>query len=242
MRVPNNIIANADDLGYNSSVNKAILRCFERGYINSTSLMTTTPSFNETADLIHSNPVISNIGIHVDLAEGKPLTDFKEDYLDDAGNWDIKKTNKIFNHLSGTAKMAFSKEINAQVDKAISAKIPLVHLDSHLHLHTLPCFYKLFLKAAEDHKLKIRLAQTYKEGSRLKFHYRRYINNIFIKHRHNYSNRFETVEVFLQNKNQVNKNIITEVMIHPWFNASGALDDHYDEGTLKKWIDFLRNY
>ncbi len=52
MRVPNNIIANADDLGYNFCVNKAILHCFERGYINSTSLMTTTPSFNETADLI----------------------------------------------------------------------------------------------------------------------------------------------------------------------------------------------
>jgi len=242
MRVPNKIIANADDLGYNSSVNKAILHCFEQGYINSTSFMTNTPYFDEAAELIHRNPVIANIGIHVDLAEGKPLTNFKEDYLDDAGNWDIKKTNKVFNSLSRTAKMAFSKEINAQVDKALSAKIPLVHLDSHLHLHTLPCFYKLFLAVAKHHKLKIRLAQTYKEGSRLKFYYRRYINNIFIKNGQNYSDRFETVEIFLQNKNQVHKNIITEVMLHPWFNPSGALEDHYDEDALTKWMNFLRNH
>jgi len=240
MHIPNTVIANADDLGYNLSVNKAILYCFEQGYINSTSLMTNTSSFDETADLIHRNPVISNIGIHVDLVEGKPLTNFKEDYLDDAGNWDIKKTNKVFNPLNGAAKMAFSKEINAQVDKAVAAKISLVHLDSHLHLHTLPCFYKLFLAAAKHHKLKIRLAQTYKEGSRIKFYYRRYINNIFSKNGYNYSDHFETVEVFLQNKNLVNKKIITEVMLHPWFDPAGTLEDHYDKDTLTKWINFLR--
>jgi predicted glycoside hydrolase/deacetylase ChbG (UPF0249 family) len=241
MPIPDNIIANADDLGYNSSVNKAILYCYEQGYINSTSLMTNTASFDEAADLIHRNPIIGNIGIHVNLAEGKPLTNFKEDYLDEEGNWDIKKTNKVFNFLNGTAKVAFSKEIDAQIDKAISAKIHAIHLDSHLHLHTLPCFYKLFFAAAKHHKLKIRLAQTYKEGSQLKFYYRRYINNIFRKGGYNYSDRFETVEVFLQDKNRENQNIIAEVMLHPWFDSSGTLDDHYDSDTLTKWIDFLKN-
>jgi predicted glycoside hydrolase/deacetylase ChbG (UPF0249 family) len=117
-----------------------------------------------------------------------------------------------------------------------------MHLDSHLHLHTLPCFYKLFLAAAKQYKLKIRLAQTYNESSYLKFYYRKYINNIFRNEGFNYSDRFETVDRFLREKNiTFEKNITTEVMLHPWFDANDVLTDHYDRGTLAKWIDFLNN-
>jgi hypothetical protein len=240
--IPGNILANADDLGYNTTVNKAILYCFEQGYINSTSLMTNTPYFEETVKLVHENPVISNIGIHVNLAEGPPLTDFKENYLDAAGNWDIKKTNKLLNRLDKASRTAFSNEINAQVERAVAAKISVTHLDSHLHLHTLPCFYKLFLTIANQYKLKIRLAQTYNEGSHLKFYYRKYINNIFRNAGYNYSDCFETVDRFLLEKNRVfNKNITVEVMLHPWFDARGVLTDHYDRDTLTKWLNFLTN-
>jgi len=30
-----------------------------------------------------------------------------------------------------------------------------------------------------------------------------------------------------------------EIMLHPWYNQSGELTDHYDPETLKKWITFL---
>jgi len=240
MRIPANIIANADDLGYNTAVNKAILYCYELGYINSTSLMTSTTYFEETVNLVHENAAITNIGIHVNLAEGPPLTDFKRDYLDATGNWDIKKTNKLYNPLDSATKAAFSKEINAQIDRAIEAKIPIAHLDSHLH--TLPAFYKLFLAAAKQHKLKLRLAQTYNEGSYLKFYYRKYINYIFRNNGVNYSDRFETVDRFLQCSDQASsQNIVVEVMLHPWFNSENILEDHYDRDTLAKWIDFLNN-
>jgi len=242
MRIPANIIANADDLGYNSAVNKAILYCYQQGYINSASLMTSTPYFAETVSMVHDNPVMSNIGIHVNLAEGPPLTDFKENYLDAAGNWDIRKTNKLFPPLDMASKNAFSKEINAQIERAFEANISVVHLDSHLHLHTLPCFYKLFLAAARQYKLKIRLAQTYNEGSYLKFYYRKYINYIFRKNGVNYSDHFETVDRFLPGKNKaVSKSTTTEVMLHPWFDTNDILADHYEPDTLAKWIDFLNN-
>ena len=241
MHIPENIIANADDLGYNTAVNRAILYCFETGYINSTSLMTNTTAFAETVNLIHESPAISNIGIHIDLAEGRPLTNFKEDYLDANGNWDVNKTNRVRNSLNSAAKAAFGQEINAQIKRALSEKIKVQHLDSHLHLHTLPCFFKLFLEAAKHHKLKIRLAQTYNEGSLLKFYYRKYINQRFRKTGNNYSDRFETVDRFLQHKEHPNKTIITEVMLHPWFTEEGILVDHYDRDTLTNWITFLKN-
>jgi len=241
MLIPPNIIANADDLGYSDSVNKAILYCFEQGYINSASLMTNTPYFEEAAELIHHNPVLANIGVHVNLAEGKPVTEFKEDYLDGDGNFDISKTNRAVHSLSAAGKAAFYKEINAQIEKALAKKVRIVHVDSHLHLHTLPAFYRLFLDAAKHHQIKIRLAQTYNEGSYLKFYYRKYINNQFRKNNCNYSDRFETVDRFLLHRNQLQKTGIIEVMLHPWFDPSGSLEDHYEKDTLANWITFLKN-
>ena len=235
-KLPANIIANADDLGLNSSVNSAILHCYQQGYINSTSLLTNTSVFEATAHLIHQNPCITNIGVHINLAEGSPVTTFKQlRYLDANGCWNIDQTNKKLSIISTADKEAFEKEISAQIDKAIAAKIPITHLDSHYHLHTLPCFFNLFIQAARHYGLKLRLAQTYNEGSFLKFTYRQYINRLFKKNNIAYTEYFESVDHFLQNPINTGP---TEVMLHPDFDLNGKLTDHYDAATMTKWINF----
>jgi len=235
-----NILANADDLGLNSSVNQAILCCFEKGYINSTSLLTNTVHFDETVDLIHANPVIHRIGVHVNLAGDKPVTNFNNhNYLDEYGNWDIKKTNKKLIFLSTVDKSAFLKEIYAQIDRALLSQIPIVHLDSHFHLHTLPGFYQLFLQAAEKYKIKLRLAQTYSEGNSFKFIYRKYINHKFKANHINYSDYFETVDQFLKSTTRFTTTKNIELMLHPDMDSSGKLTDHYDADTMSNWIMFL---
>src|SRR5579863_2836224 len=178
MNTPIKIIANADDLGYSTSVNNAILYCFEHGYINSTSLMTNMDGFEEAVNIVHEKPVIRNIGVHINLAEGRPLTNLKGNYFDDEGNWDVYKTNRALNTLNYAGKSAFLKEIHAQINKVLAEKITVTHLDSHLHMHTLPYLYQLFLTAAKHYNLKLRLAQTYKKGNYLKYFYRQYINNL----------------------------------------------------------------
>lgn len=250
MNIPNNIIVNADDFGLRASVNKAILHCFEQGYINSTSLITNQFFFEAAADMFHANPVIHNVGVHVNLSEGRPLTNFNQKlYLDENGNWNNSKVSKKYSLLNNEAKSAFSKEIYAQINKAISSKIPIVHLDSHYHTHTLPGFYKLFLDAAKSYKLKIRIAQTYNENNYLKFYYRKYINGIFKANRNNYSDLFENLTQVLRRSHLLNNEQVTEIMVHPDFDQSGILFDHYDAGnlkekgakTIKDWICFLNN-
>ncbi|MGZ4079663.1 MAG: ChbG/HpnK family deacetylase [Bacteroidia bacterium] len=250
MSLPDGIIANADDFGLRSSINRAILYCFEKEYINSTSLMTNTFFFDEAVEMFHNHPVIRNVGVHVNLSEGKPLTKFNQSkYLDKNGNWNNENILKKFQVLSSDAKSAFSKEIHAQINKAILNKIPIIHLDSHFHTHTLPCFYKLFLEAAKFHKLKIRLAQTYNEDNYIKFYYRKYINNAFRTSQKNYSDRFDDVTNFLTHSNLLDKNRTTEIMIHPDFNSAGLLIDHYDvessrgksSKSIEDWIRFISN-
>lgn len=238
MRIPDHIIANADDLGFDQNVNAAILASFERGYINSTSLMTNMAGFEEAAELIHTKRTIKNVGIHVNLAEGRPLTGLKGNFLDADGNWDVYRTNKVTNRLNAASKADILKEINAQIDRALSQKIPVSHLDSHLHLHTLPCFYKLFLITAKQRKLKLRLAQTYYEGSVFKYYYRKYVNNLFRLNGLNYSDRFETVDRCLGFFEQSRQQTI-EVMFHPSLEKNGALTDNFDPAAYGKWINYL---
>ena len=244
MLIPTNIIANADDFGLDSAINKGILRCFEKGYINSTSLMTNTEAFDEAVNLIHENPSVINIGLHINLAEGKPATNFtRTEYLDKNGNFNFKKINNPLNILNAGTKAAFYKEITSQLDRALSNKVQISHIDSHCHLHTLPCFYPLFLQTAKQYKLKIRLAQSYNEGNFLKLYFRKYINNKFRQSNLNYSAYFETVEYFLKTrvKPETSRNETVELMLHPYIDQNGALKDHFDEGSLRDWLAFLKS-
>ncbi len=240
MPVPLNIIANADDLGLNPSVNRAILFCFEQGYINSTSMLTNTAYFEETVNLIYENPSIQNIGIHINFAEGRPVTNFCNiNFLDNNGNWKIDKFKKKMFLMDKQTKLAFLKEICAQIDKAVDNKILIKHIDSHYHLHTLPYFYNLFIEAAKQYKLKLRIAQTYREGSILKFTYRKIINRLISSNNNNYSDYFENVNHFLNHRKTFSANKTIEIMLHPDFMPSGQLTDHFDSASMSDWLTYL---
>jgi predicted glycoside hydrolase/deacetylase ChbG (UPF0249 family) len=236
-----NIFATADDLGLNHRVNEAIAKCFEKGYINSTSLLTTTAFFIETIELLRAKKAIKNIGIHVNFAEGKPLTNFKSaHYLTPDGYWDISRTNKKIAYLNQEERAAFALEIEAQINKAYAAGVKLTHIDSHYHLHTLPMFFNLFLEAAKRHKLPVRMAQTFNEGNYIKYGYRLYINNTLKRNKLNYTNRFETIGHFLENKGRINDFTgSTELMLHPDIDENGNLTDHFEGDVLTNWISFL---
>ena len=239
MPIPGNVLANADDLGLNASVNKAILHCFEEGYINSASVLTNTIGFPESVQLIHTSSCMHNLGVHVNLAQGRPLTNISKRYLDADGNFDIEKTGKKLNFFNNEDKQDFIKEIYAQINLALVNKLPVSHLDSHYHLHTLPGFYKLFIKAARHFNLKLRLAQTYKEDSYIKFLYRQYINRIIVSNKLGYSAYFETVDKFLEKHNSHQNNFV-EVMLHPDFDLEGNITDHFDKDSMLNWIAFVK--
>lgn len=240
MALKSNIIANADDFGFNSSVNKAILFCFEKEYINSATLLTNTPGFDEAVQIIKDNPCIKNVGVHINLAEGKPLTRVPARLLKTDGTWDLNKTNNILARFNRHEKQTLLLEIYAQIDKAMQHAVRVTHIDSHYHLHTLPALNGLFLQAVRHYKLRLRLAQTYREGSYLKFWYRRYINSTLIAAKLNYTDKFETVAYFLDSTQNLNDGKTVEVMLHPCFDADGNLTDHYDKATIENWISYIK--
>lgn len=240
MPLDSSIIANADDFGLNASVNKAILFCFEKEYINSATLLTNTPGFEEAVQIIKENVCISNIGVHVNLAEGRPLTNVPKRLLNEDGTWCLGQTNNILARFTRHEQQALLQEIHAQINKALQYGVPVSHIDSHYHLHTLPWLSRLFLQIARHYNLRVRLAQTYREGSYLKYWYRRYINQRLIDGHLNYTDKFETVGYFLGNRQTRPGHETVEVMLHPDFDAAGALTDHYDKPTMENWINYIK--
>lgn len=236
------IIANADDLGLNSTVNSAIVQCFKRGYINSASIMTNSPVFNDTVSLIEGEPEVKNLGVHIDLVEFRPLTEFEDkQLLNQAGYWNLNPANSKLKFLKKGAKQIIENEIYAQIEKAISAGLNPIHLDSHYHMHTLPGFQALFIKAAKKYKLKLRLAQSYNEGNYLKFLYRKWLNSKIKKGGYYYSDQFVDVMRFISLKGGVEANVSFEIMLHPDLDTAGNLTDHYDPQSMVKWLECLKH-
>lgn len=238
MPIPPNVLVNADDLGLSTNVNNAILFCYQAGYINSSSVLTNTSGFEHCVELIRQNPVMVNLGVHINLAEGRPLTAMPEEYLDEKGCWDVKKTGRVINYFSTHNRRLFKSEISAQISCALDNNLSVTHLDSHYHLHTLPGFYNLFISLAQRYKLQLRLAQTYNEGNYLKYLVRRYINYCMISKKVNYTTYFETVDMFLTN-GHINRAGNTEIMLHPTFDDKGNLTDHYDPDSMINWLKYL---
>src|SRR4051794_8028752 len=110
------LIINADDFGSNSDINAAIVSCFEKKLINSTTIMVNMKGFEEAVKLASVHGLKNNIGLHVCLTEGKSLTDLSGTGLTDQNGNFI--TGKIFSKpsilLSPSTRGKIKTEIKAQ--------------------------------------------------------------------------------------------------------------------------------
>jgi len=65
-------VVNADDFGFTSGVNRAIIKAHANGIVTSATLMANGPAFCEVMELAEQFPKLS-IGCHVVLIDGEPV-------------------------------------------------------------------------------------------------------------------------------------------------------------------------
>ncbi|PZX51292.1 putative glycoside hydrolase/deacetylase ChbG (UPF0249 family) [Algoriphagus ratkowskyi] len=211
----NNLIINADDFGKDKLINEAIVYCLNNNLINSTSLMVGEPGFQEAISSIN-NFGYKNIGLHVNLTEGKPLSTFEADcFLQENGDWD---PNKVWspNLLKKEISKKFEAEIVFQLEKMADSILFPNHINSHHHIHTTPFLFPVFLKVALKFKIKLRLCQSYYENSYFKYYYRVGINQIIKSNRLAFSDSFESLNSWNSRKQMLRAKKI-EIMVHPMF-------------------------
>jgi predicted glycoside hydrolase/deacetylase ChbG (UPF0249 family) len=131
------IIINADDFGKDDRVNAAIIYCFEKSLCSSATIMPNMPGFEEACEFIHRKGLVKNIGLHLVLTEGRPLSQSIRShphFCDATGSFRPKRKGRML-HLSGSKKKVLAEEIRAQIEKCRENGLPLTHIDSHHNIH-----------------------------------------------------------------------------------------------------------
>lgn len=157
MKIPENIIVNADDFGYSESVNEAITSAYLEGYINRTTIMVNMPTTMSGVFRAKANDFTHAIGLHLNLTEGYPLTNsMKEcDYFVDENGFKGNIRMLAKRPIKRALLRILKKEISAQVAAYYDLGFTLEHLDSHHHVHTeLQILYLLESVCRDSHSFK----------------------------------------------------------------------------------------
>ena len=131
------LLINADDLGMSSTVNRAIFEELRKGRLRSATLMANGPAVNDAARLLRDFPGCS-FGAHLNLTQFHPLSSSKalQPLLAPDGTFAPKAVRSL--PLCGGLRHAIYVELAAQVTRLLDLGVPVSHVDSHHHVHTIP--------------------------------------------------------------------------------------------------------
>jgi len=241
------LIINADDFGYNSEVNLAILTSFSKGLCSSTTIMANMPGFEEACQISNDNGLMGYIGLHLVLSEGIPLTDKIKKcsrFCDSNGRFHHIEENRFF-RMSHEEKEAVAQEISAQIDRCREYGIPLSHVDSHHHIHNEWGITGVLFQVMKNKGLRfIRLSRHLDPNSTfIKNLYRRFFNVRIMLNGAAATKYFGTVKDFV--RLQENTNCFTfsfEIMVHPTFSKNKLLIDSISNEKLDEKVARIVEY
>jgi predicted glycoside hydrolase/deacetylase ChbG (UPF0249 family) len=245
MRSENKTIVNADDFGYDMTINKAILGSFRGSLITRTSLLVNMSGFEYAIQMARTYPYLSGrIGLHVNLTEGYPLSApirACRRFCDGSGQFIYKRQAPVF-FLSRKEQDAVYQEMEAQIEKAIRAGIRPSHLDSHHHVHTEWAILRLLIRLGREYDVRnIRLARNMGRQRRLLRMVYKFILNSYLKHSPgilvtDYFGDMDDFVLLMEDRDPKNKSI--EIMVHPKFNEQDELVDH-DGKDLQEKLELM---
>jgi chitin disaccharide deacetylase len=145
-------IITADDLGYTNAINRGILAAFAEGSISHASLMVNMPFTDEAVEMARQARVGERIGVHLNLADGAPLTEamracprFCRD-----GRFIEPLTRNRFWPLTGAERRILAGEVRAQIAAVRDRGFAGRYLDSHRYVHTAPNVARVVVRVARE--------------------------------------------------------------------------------------------
>lgn len=145
------LIVTADDLGFSANVDLGIMRAHREGVVRSTSLLVTFPRAEEAATMARAEPGLE-IGLHIDLVEGRPVTDAARIRSLVDGEGRFLGLGALFRGVvMGKVRAAeIATEVRAQVHRARALGTPALAWDSHRHAHLFPPIARVVGKIGDE--------------------------------------------------------------------------------------------
>jgi len=151
------IIVNADDLGINIAINKAIKEASTFGILKSACIIVNYDEYENTIKDLSSLNL--DIGIHLNISEGKSLDkDVKHFLTNKAGGFNQNFIDLLLKSNSKNYLKQIEKEFRLQIEKMLNSGLKPSFICSHIHIHSIPKIFELTCKLANEYKIeKIRL-------------------------------------------------------------------------------------
>ncbi|WP_201716916.1 chitin disaccharide deacetylase [Rossellomorea arthrocnemi] len=158
-----NVIINADDFGLCRGVNDGILDSHKFGIVNSTTMLVNMPGVEHAVELARLHPELQ-VGIHLTLTCGRPVSAFVPSLVDERGFF--RFTSRIFEQKEIDVD-AVELEWEAQIDTFLSFGLPLSHIDSHHHVHSFAPLIPVVKRLSERYGVPVRNVFDDVEGMNL---------------------------------------------------------------------------
>jgi chitin disaccharide deacetylase len=158
------LLVNADDFGMYPAINGAVVRAFQAGIVQSTSLMVPCPGAAQAAQLVRDNPEI-HFGVHLsvirDIEQYRwgPLAPMERvpSLLDEGGSF--YSTGRMSEMLGWAKLEELEVEFRAQIEAVLGAGLAPTHLDWHcLRNGGREDIFDLTLGLAQEYRLALRAA------------------------------------------------------------------------------------
>ncbi len=232
-----NFIVNADDFGKDRKTSDAILACFRNGMITHATVMVNMADCERAMrQALVEHGMIDYIGLHLNLTEGRPLTDLicscplfcDADGFFNRGAYRRNLQKRL--RLSREERVAVEYEVLAQARRFFDLGGRLPHADSHHHVHfdwSIACVILPILKRLGF--CSVRIGYNIGVGrSMLVRIYRGVLNRFIIGNNMARSQYFGSHASFLHEARRLEReNACVEIMVHPVL-VDGVIRDGMD--------------
>lgn len=231
----NQLIINADDFGMSKEINFAIMAAMDFNLCMDTTLVVNFKDSAHAANLAIANNIQNNVGIHLNLTEGFPLTNKikQERRFCNPDSLFHYKRNKRLILLSSSEKRAVYEELKSQIQLCRNLGIPISHADSHVHIHEEPGLLAIIINILKKENIPfLRISRNIGRTSMINNVYRNTYNAILSYNNLAGTNYFGSVYDFYYSKRSIRKNPIIEIMIHPGLIKNNQVFDIYSNENL----------
>lgn len=144
------IIINADDFGRHAEINRAVEEGLVHGCLRSATVMPGGAAFAGAIDIARRHEELG-LGVHFTLVDSHPILPPEEipSLVGSEGDFLPDHTALLKRYLKGGVNLEeVRRELAAQLQKIEVTGIPISHVDSHQHMHTLPGIIDIVLDLA----------------------------------------------------------------------------------------------
>lgn len=149
------LVVTADDAGLHPGMTLGVVKAHDEGIVTACSVVAVGRAFEHAVPLLRERPGL-DVGIHFTLVGERPSSppERVRSLLGRDGAFLPDFRAFTLRYLAGGIDWTeIEEELRRQLERLLATGLPVVHANSHQHLHVLPGVFEAVLRLAEEHAI-----------------------------------------------------------------------------------------